>query len=262
MGKVLVTESYLEDIADAIREKNGTVNTYTPAEMADAISAISGGGSYNWMGKNVELVNTVHESTTALSSTSYSSWEPSSTATTLKAASNLSKITIDFANYAYILRWICISDVKLKAGAALNAEPVLQVSVYDQCLFRRPSNLTNLESGTHNYNVYVNTTALSWMKYYNTNSALAMAWSSSYGFYSAVQTLSITSTTNDTTTITPKTPTWVTRCSATYFDTSRASDIDGTTSFYLKGLLYRMDPVDSILRQRYDGFIDIINDIE
>lgn len=43
MSKVLVTEAYLEDIADAIREKNGTVNTYTPAEMAEAISEISGG---------------------------------------------------------------------------------------------------------------------------------------------------------------------------------------------------------------------------
>lgn len=262
MSKVLVTEAYLEDIADAIREKNGTINTYTPAEMADAISAISGGGSYNWMGKNAELVSTVHESTTLLSSTDYSTWSPSATATTLKATSNLSKITVDFANYAYILRWICISDVKLKAGAALNTEPVLQVSVFDQCLFRRPSSLTNLANKNANSNAYVNTTALSWMKYYNTNGTLTMAWSSSYGFYSAVQTLSITNTTNDTTTITPKTPTWVTRCSATYFDTSRASDIDGTTSFYLKGLLYRMDPIDSILRQRYDGFIDIINNIE
>lgn len=45
MSKVLVTESYLEDIADAIREKNSTQNTYTPAQMATAISNISGGGS-------------------------------------------------------------------------------------------------------------------------------------------------------------------------------------------------------------------------
>lgn len=43
MSKVVITESYLEDIADAIREKNGTQNTYTPAQMATAISNISGG---------------------------------------------------------------------------------------------------------------------------------------------------------------------------------------------------------------------------
>lgn len=44
MARVTVNETYLSDIADAIRSKNGTENTYTPAEMAEAIGAISGGG--------------------------------------------------------------------------------------------------------------------------------------------------------------------------------------------------------------------------
>ena len=41
MGNVLVRESSLQAIADAIREKNGSVNTYTPAEMAEAVAAIA-----------------------------------------------------------------------------------------------------------------------------------------------------------------------------------------------------------------------------
>lgn len=44
MANVLVRESSLQGIADAIRAKNGTQNTYKPDEMADAIEAISGGG--------------------------------------------------------------------------------------------------------------------------------------------------------------------------------------------------------------------------
>lgn len=44
MANVLVQESSLEAIADAIRAKNGTQNTYKPAQMAEAIEAISGGG--------------------------------------------------------------------------------------------------------------------------------------------------------------------------------------------------------------------------
>jgi hypothetical protein len=40
MAQVLVTESYLDDIADAIRERNGSESTYTPAQMADAIVAL------------------------------------------------------------------------------------------------------------------------------------------------------------------------------------------------------------------------------
>ena len=37
--KVSLTEGYLEDIADAIREVNGTDTEYTPAQMAAAIEA-------------------------------------------------------------------------------------------------------------------------------------------------------------------------------------------------------------------------------
>lgn len=40
MAKVLVTEQYLNDIADAIREKNGSSETYTPAQMAGAVNAL------------------------------------------------------------------------------------------------------------------------------------------------------------------------------------------------------------------------------
>lgn len=43
MARVLVNESNLQNIADAIRAKNGTQNTYTPSQMAGAISAISTG---------------------------------------------------------------------------------------------------------------------------------------------------------------------------------------------------------------------------
>lgn len=44
-----VLDGYFEDIADAIREKDGTQNTYTPAQMPTAIENIpSGGGGLDW----------------------------------------------------------------------------------------------------------------------------------------------------------------------------------------------------------------------
>ena len=39
-----VLDGYFEDIADAIREKDGTQNTYTPAQMPTAIENIPSGG--------------------------------------------------------------------------------------------------------------------------------------------------------------------------------------------------------------------------
>lgn len=41
MSKVLVTESYLTDIGDAIRNKNGSTAKYKPSEMAGAINDIT-----------------------------------------------------------------------------------------------------------------------------------------------------------------------------------------------------------------------------
>lgn len=45
MAKVLTDESNYEDIADAIREKNGSSNTYLPSEMAEAVRDIPTGGA-------------------------------------------------------------------------------------------------------------------------------------------------------------------------------------------------------------------------
>lgn len=44
MAKITTDSQHYHDIADAIREKNGTENTYKPSQMASAIEAIAGGG--------------------------------------------------------------------------------------------------------------------------------------------------------------------------------------------------------------------------
>lgn len=54
MAQVLVNESSLEDIADAIREKKGTSDTYTPSEMARAIRGIETGGDVTGVKGNAE----------------------------------------------------------------------------------------------------------------------------------------------------------------------------------------------------------------
>lgn len=48
MANVVINDEHLISIADAIREKNGTEETYKPSEMATAISAIETGGGGNW----------------------------------------------------------------------------------------------------------------------------------------------------------------------------------------------------------------------
>ena len=70
MANVLVKQSYLEDIADAIRAKNGLSDTYKPSEMADAISDISGGISIPNLGSANSF--TISELFNALATNTYS----------------------------------------------------------------------------------------------------------------------------------------------------------------------------------------------
>lgn len=63
MAKVLVSESNLTNIANAIRTKNGSSNTYTPAQMATAISNIPTGGGITPTGSINITTNGTHDVT-------------------------------------------------------------------------------------------------------------------------------------------------------------------------------------------------------
>lgn len=65
MSKVMVNESSLSAIGEAIRGKNGTTNTYKPSEMAAAISNIpAGGGNLDF--SNLEYVQLTSNSSSVL----------------------------------------------------------------------------------------------------------------------------------------------------------------------------------------------------
>ena len=55
MGKAFIQESTLSDIADAIRSKNGSSDTYLPSEMAQAIQNIPTGGDSGLSPKDVNF---------------------------------------------------------------------------------------------------------------------------------------------------------------------------------------------------------------
>ena len=48
MSKIAISEEYLTDIADSIREKLDTQDTSKVSEMSEAIDSISGGGGLDW----------------------------------------------------------------------------------------------------------------------------------------------------------------------------------------------------------------------
>lgn len=85
----------LQDIADAIREKNGSSDTYTPSEMANAIRGIEGGGGelsdLSLIGWNVSDIKGLSQnivSCIAYSKALLDTWNPSGTSMQNKYNSN------------------------------------------------------------------------------------------------------------------------------------------------------------------------------
>lgn len=59
MSNKLYEETAVQDIADAIREKNGSADTYTVAQMGDAVRSLGVGGETNYKKYTGEIVSSV-----------------------------------------------------------------------------------------------------------------------------------------------------------------------------------------------------------
>ena len=262
--EVKVTKQYLTDIADAIRYKNGSSSKYTPAQMAAAINAIPG-GSYDWRGEGATFVEDLFEHTYNLKNdTTDPSWTASTTAKSIMATKTADTFTAtNMDQYSYLLRWVCVTDIAHVTGATLKIIPIQQFVIFDQIFYRRPQNWSKLVSKDFNYNTYYNATAVPLCKYYNSTGDVAIGWTASYGLYGSVPTPTISNNTAVSPTITAKTPLWYARCSTTYFDTTRYSDIDQeNTTFTVKASVYRIDDEKCLPRQRYGDLVEFIHDYD
>ena len=261
MAQKLVTDTYLSNIADAIRLRNGTSNKYTPATMADAILAFPPATTYNWMGPNTECISSsFYHSTVYLSTTAYSTWTASTTAKALVASKNLTAFSAsNMDKYAYTIRWIIEANISLISTATLNAIPIREINLLDQQIFRRPSNWTNIQASAFTSATYLNPVSIGFMRYYNTSGSLTYTWGAAYGFYGTIVAPTITNSTTTTPTVTFRVPSLYTRCSSTLFATARKNDIDINSTYWtLHAELYRTD-ADCYFRQKYETMVNLIN---
>ena len=261
MTQKLVTDTYLSNIADAIRLKNNTSAKYTPSTMAGAIEAIPAAVPFNWMGGNVEcLSSSFYHSVVYVPSTTYENWTASTTAKALVASKNMTAFTAEnMDSYAYLIRWTIETTISYISTATLKAFPTRAINLFDQQIIRRPSSLLNIQSSYFNSAVAVNPLGLGWMQYYNTSGSLTYTWSAVYGFYGAIVAPAITNSTSANITVTPRVPSLYTRCSSTLFAVDRKPEVDVANTFYtIHAELYRTD-ADCCERQRYESLVSLIN---
>lgn len=214
---------------------------------------------YNYFGDNPVLIKTLPTETILLEDTTYPTWTPSTTATTIVPTSNAGTFTAtDLANYVYIQRWVTDATVKYVDGATMKAVPLRHISEMIQAIFRRAGNMSYIESGGISYNVVQTWFTAAMLEYDSTSGARGL-YIGSYGFYPNLTAPTFSSTSSVSPTVTIKYPTWMARCNSSYFATARAPEVaQHETTLKRKLEVYRVER-SIICNALYDNFTDIYN---
>ena len=234
---------------------------YTPSKQAQIIEAgrlLTGdqtiepippqyydmSGDMSWLGKDAELVDgSVYSIESTLANTTFATWTPSTTASTIVSAVNAKTFAADLANYEYYLVWDCRCDMDYTdASPTLKAHFLFSRAYLVQEVMKRPSTFANIQSNTFDGNVCASLYNSNFLRYYGTTTgSVTYSWAASYGIYFAVTAATFSNTTSNTPTVTIKTPTVAARCSTTYFSTANAAKVNKANSEWsITGKLYRI----------------------
>ena len=187
-----------------------------------------GGDSWSWAGKNPTVVKTYTEKK-FLKDTTYNTWAPTTTNTTLSASADLATYTgnRDLYDYAVLLK--CHIHFEYGSGATGTAQidDNYYVSAYD--VYGFASNLANITANTINNSAVTSSMNLRGGCFYkNSSGASAYLQNISYGVF--VNSAGSPAVSNST--ITPKSPQINARCNNSYFSTTNAAAVDKNASYY------------------------------
>ena len=210
-------------------------------------------------GEEAVLLSTYDMGTVALEDTGFNTWTPSTTAKTIQSTSTLGTITSpDLDNYEYAIKTVFESNTAYASGTTLNAAVVRQIIEIVQICQRKPSTLTNMGTGTDNYNYCATFYTAPWMEYYDTTQAHKMAWTGSYGFYPTATAATFSSSTGANATITIKAPAYTARCYKSYLTEAMAAAVDKTNStIKCKVYVYRYKKAGSMMYRMYREIVDL-----
>ena len=191
-----------------------------------------------------------------LADTSFNTWTPSTTASTIRSSQTAGTFSAHMGEYEYLIKWEFGFNAVTVSGATLKAQLVYEGADQWQALHKRPSTWANIQAENFNGNACSTYYTVPFMRYYNTSGTLTYTHSISYGIYPVLVASTFASSTANNTTVTLKTPSVSARCNATYFATSRAPQLDKDLStFRLVGKLYRTE-IPGEVRKMYEVFYE------
>lgn len=217
----------------------------------------------DWLGRGAECIdNAVYSKSDTLANTSFATWTPSTTATTIVATTAPKTFAADLANYEYYLVWECKCDMDYTdANPTLKAHFLFSRCYMVQQITKRPSTFVNIQASNFDGNACTSLYTSNFLRYYGTTTGtVTYSWGTSYGIYFGAAAATFSSSTSNTPTVTIKTPTVSARCSTTYFSTGNAAKVNQEKSTWsISGKLYRVKK-EGIISNIYDHVVSLINE--
>lgn len=249
-----------DTVSPKVLKAGFTAHDATGKPIVGTATAEDGVGAYFWQGDGYVLVQSVYQNSWKLSATTFDTWTPSGTASTIIAAQTLSPvISIDMANYDYYIKWVWEVPVVYVSGTA-KAKGYMTYAggeIYQELYRRRTISASGI-SDTATTALCHTANAQYITVYYTSATAATYSASCNYGFYATATAATLSSATAANPNLTIKTPSFSARCSSTYFATGKASAVDKeATVISLKGELWRckqggyLDDLWADIQQRY-----------
>lgn len=220
--KVLVSRTNLTGIADAIRNKNQSTDTYTPSEMITAINNIPSGSSATLIRgvirPDAELVTSYSYDKHLKEDEGINPIAYTTTSTTVKASASLTPtVSCDFTNYMYVvlIRTATIPEYSISTIAKGREEYALNGAIYEitevpaseiKAFVDPTKKVSSISRAVFPAGNYVREV------YFSSATSLTSYGSAAYGYNQTVTAPSISNST-----LTLKSPAFIVRGHTTYF---------------------------------------------
>ena len=220
--KVLVSRTNLTGIADAIRNKNQSTDTYTPSEMITAIDNIPSGSSATLLRgvirPDAELVTSYSYDKYMNADEKIAPIAYTTTSTTMKSSASLTPtVTCDFTNYMYVIliRTATIPEYSITTIAKGREEYALNGAIYEitevpaseiKAFVDQTKKVSSISRAVFSAGNFVREV------YFSSSTSLTSYGSAAYGYN---QTVTAPSLSNSTLTL--KSPAFIVRGHTTYF---------------------------------------------
>ena len=228
------------------------------------VTPVMVGDNWGEFGRNQTiLINNFYLLNTTLDQTTYADWTASTTAGAISTSTVATTFNADFLNYEYIIEWVWDINIAHLADQTLKAVPIRQCGYLYQIIYKKASNLTNLQNGVSNlcYSQTLTSSVPGYIYYRNTSGNLAGAVHPTYGIYAVVTNATFSNTSASNPTVTVNTPVITARSSSSYFATARKPYVDAAnTIIKIKGAnIYQVDGGTSELSMKWHRAMDLYN---